>query len=484
MTSGAAALGRQGLTCFAAWLGVLLGATPAAAQAASELPRWEMPWGQSQVAHAAPGPLGSKLQVWICCKQQPRPSTVEDLTVILDRWQQDGVHGGLIVRTTEEVTALTREHPKVTVLVPDPGDENAIDHFTECADGLVLVCTGADLCYSSHTVDGIDDALRCLTQEGGGNGARRRELQNLRRLPQLITDVIDGGNLDSATASCLKALPNCGRAHAARVLYYWWSEGNLEAAEQTARSSLAQLKAQRVPLLAFADLVLRGGHNSPQLAKEIADALAPFGQRHPRAVRDQLVYLRALLHAGGQHRTAGRIIATLPKLLRDKPLEQLLFVETLMDSETPHAYRDLAEAILAKAARDPKLERWVFCARHKILTRCGDPKAAEKLMVAYRTSVVGQGDLNNDAWYLMVEPQTLGRFNTLALAQTLAMKKLFGDGLAANNRDTLALALFLNGKYDEALEQQRLCVKAHKQRTFLSRLRRYTETRDSIESRR
>jgi hypothetical protein len=85
--------------------------------------------------------------------------------------------------------------------------------------------------------------------------------------------------------------------------------------------------------------------------------------------------------------------------------------------------------------------------------RCGDVEAAEKLMVEYRAKENAFG-LNNDAWYMMVRPESVGRFDTYALSQCEEMQRQHGAGLSNGNKDTVALALFLNGKIAESVELQ------------------------------
>jgi len=205
-------------------------------------------------------------------------------------------------------------------------------------------------------------------------------------------------------------------------------------------------------------------------------AMAPVAAAAPDGVFTQLVYLRALLHAG-QDRNAGRIVATLPKRLAGRPKDQLIFAETLMDAETPAVHRDLAERAITAAEGAPELRRWLFGARHKLLTRCGDADAAKKLMTEYRKSDVGGGDLNNDAWYLIVQPETMGRFATLALAQATTLEEQLGAGLNYGSKDTVALAYFVNDNFAKAAELQAEAAKAANQNPiYVGRLKRYQAT--------
>ena len=55
----------------------------------------------------------------------------------------------------------------------------------------------------------------------------------------------------------------------------------------------------------------------------------------------------------------------------------------------------------------------------------------------------------------MVQPQTMGRFDTLAFAQAARMAELAGNRLSTTCKDTLALAYFRSGNIEKALELQK-----------------------------
>lgn len=463
--------------CTLAWLAVSATPTHGIAQSAGIDNHLETPWGQMPVLHSVPSPANATLQVWVSYKRSAGDyrDDLDHLEALQARWYEAGVVVGVIM-PREEALAIAKEAPKFLVMTPMHDDPNANDNLGEHSNRTAMICDGTELIYSEPMLDGLPDALRAITSSANQHYATHKSLQNLRRLRLLVSDVIDGSELGNATSACLQALPKCGRAHAARALYHWWCRGDIEAGQDAVLRSLEVLKQDRLALFAFADLILRGGHQAPELAGAVAKALAPFADSHRHDAKSQLIYLRALLQAGNDHRTAGRIAATLPKILKGRPRDQVIFAETLMEAAIPQAFRDQAERALAAAESAPSLKRWVFGARHKILTRCQEPKAAKKLMQAYWQDPVGQRDLNSDAWNLMVKPPTMGRFNSLALAQASKMVELDGDNITANNRDTLALANFLTGHHPEAMKLQKIAIKKSNNRMFPRRLQRYSET--------
>jgi len=97
-----------------------------------------------------------------------------------------------------------------------------------------------------------------------------------------------------------------------------------------------------------------------------------------------------------------------------------------------------------------------------------------KLLAEYRGSGMLQDSLNNDAWYMMVRPETMGRFDTLALAQCEEMQRQEGDSISYGSKDTVALALFVNGKIEPAIELETVAMAASQNDPrYVGRLTRY-----------
>ncbi|HLQ38103.1 MAG TPA: hypothetical protein VK348_09895, partial [Planctomycetota bacterium] len=87
-------------------------------------------------------------------------------------------------------------------------------------------------------------------------------------------------------------------------------------------------------------------------------------------------------------------------------------------------------------------------------------------------------DLNNDAWYLMAHLDTMGRFDSFALAQCEELQRVEGANISAGNQDTVALALFRNGRIDAAIELQTTAAqRAGNMPTYAGRLERYRQTK-------
>jgi len=335
----------------------------------------------------------------------------------------------------------------------------------------VLLCTGetAEAALAWSNLDGVVDLLQACVDDKLADLATQtwEEL-----LEQLLANVCDGGDFTAQIETLTRAWPRCGRVRALAVLDQWWCKGDLEAAQKAFDEGTRALAGEAVPMGVFADLVLRGDHDSPQIVRTLAVLLGQVAAAAPDGVFTQLTYLRALLRTG-QDRLAGRLFGKLQKHIR-QPTDQLVFAETLMEGNMPVAFRDLAEQAIAAAKTGGGNPRWCYAARHKVLTRCGDTEAAEKLMTEYRTGDVMQSSLNNDAWYTIVRPDTMGRFDTFALAQCEEMLRIEGEAMSFGSKDTMALALFRNGKIQEAVDLQTAAAAANNQEAvYVGRLTRY-----------
>jgi len=338
----------------------------------------------------------------------------------------------------------------------------------------ILTRKGGEVRFDMVGLDGLVDVLDAVA---GGSFDPTSSAQLLEQIGSLAYSITDGGEFDEAVARNLAAFPRSGRAHAAAVLNHWWCNGDPVAARKAVDEAITRLSNEAVPMALFADQVLRGDRNDPVVARKVAMAMAPVAAGAPDGVFTQLVHLRGMLRAG-QDRLAGRIAATLPKKLAGNAEQQLIFAETLMEAAVALPYRDAAERAIQNAEANGGNRKWLYGARHKLLKRCGEDEAAAKLMVEYRAKNVSSSGLNNDAWYTIIRPASLGRFDSLALAQCEEMMRVEGDAIDYGSKDTVALAMFVNGKLDKAIELQTEAAKgAQNDPVYLGRLSRYEKTR-------
>lgn len=427
------------------------------------------------VVHEQPGADTAKLTAWISYPNRTgdlldHQQYLEDLSM---RFRERGL-AIAVVLPAKDALAVAAGKPRL--VVASATEDGALDNV-QGMSMTVTAGTSGDAKVVMRSLDAAVDTLElCLK----GSFDRQVHQRTEQMLQGLWANVADGGEFSPAVKQCLAVWPRSGRARACAVLNQWWCKGDLAAAKEAIDEGIRALSNEAVPMATFVDLVLRGDHSDPKLAMQLAMAMAPVAAGAPAGTHTQLINLRALLRAG-QDRVAGRIVATLPKRLAGNAQQQLILAETLMESRTPAAFRDLAERMIQNAEANGGNRKWVYSARHKVLKRCGEDEAAEKLMDEYRAKNLGSG-LNNDAWYLIVQPQTMGRFDTLALAQCEQMQRV--EKLDFGSMDTVALAHFVNGKVDEAIELQTTAAQQSQNNPiYLARLRRYQETKAAADAR-
>ena len=406
--------------------------------------------------------------LWVCYphgrgRYQDHRQYLADLAL---RWRNKGVAVGVMM-PAKDAKAVAAAEPGTLVAAIDEGANERAAAVADSLAGLVR----DDGTAETHWWN-FDGAVDIVENRLAGKEDQAPEVIE-QQLASLIANVCDGGEFGEQVKSCLNAWPRSGRARAAAVLYYWWCKGDLDKANAAIDDGINALANDAPAMTEFADLVLRGDHNNRSNARKLAMAMAPVAAGAAEGAYTQLVYLRALLHAG-QDRVAGRVAAKLQKKVKGDAWQQLVFAETLMDADTPAVFRDLAVRAIDASKASGALLRWTFAARHKVLSRCGESKAAAELMTQYRAKNIGNGSLNNDAWYLIVQPQTMGRFDSLALAQAEEMLRVEGAGIDFGSKDTVALAYFVNGRIDEAVELQSEATQASgNQATYLGRLTRF-----------
>jgi hypothetical protein len=148
----------------------------------------------------------------------------------------------------------------------------------------------------------------------------------------------------------------------------------------------------------------------------------------------------------------------LRKAVADDGPAALALVDILTQDQPAMAHRDLCAQVLAGAERAGADGRLLAAARYAVALRCGeDPAAAKEIAAAYLDQHRSRIETNNDAWSLMTALGTRGRFDSFALA--LVERMLEQEAVMEDFEfDTAALAMFLNGKVERAVELQQRAV--------------------------
>ena len=120
-------------------------------------------------------------------------------------------------------------------------------------------------------------------------------------------------------------------------------------------------------------------------------------------------------------------------------------------------------------------ERLVAASRYVVALRCAEDRAAAR---AHLDRYLGAQDelygLNNDAWALLTEMDTMGRFDWFAVGLVERMLEDRG-AMSYFEFDTAALAMFLVGRVSDAVELQETALKqgGRQEAAYRDRLVRY-----------
>ncbi len=414
-------------------------------------------------------PAQAKWAAWFCYGDarfdfRDHRSWIEDLA---KRRHEQGLEV-VVAMSAAAAHELAAEKPAFAVA--------ALDLFLVAGTGAARFClqqqgaAEAVMCEIDCAQDRIEAALAGeLTRTAPG------EADDL--LASLLATVGDGEAPEDAVLHCVRSLPHSGQARALSVLAGWWVKGEHGNAQAAFDAAMPAINGDGVALVEFADIVLRGDPADDGMARTLAVELAPIAAAAPDGARTQRVYLRALLLAG-QHRLALRVAEHAARVAGDDPMAHLHLAETLTKAREPLQFRAMADAAIAQATagKDHLDARQWFAARHEVLARCGaTPEECAKIREAYSQAVDDyRGSANNDAWHLMTDPATMGRYPAFALALADGLQQKAGETLDPIYRDTVALAAFCAGQWERAVAEQRLAVEAEGGSSrYAARLRRY-----------
>jgi hypothetical protein len=121
-------------------------------------------------------------------------------------------------------------------------------------------------------------------------------------------------------------------------------------------------------------------------------------------------------------------------------------------------HKDLATIALDKAAASGAEPRLLTAARYGVAVRCAnDAEAGKALLEGYLKDTENRVSINNDAWYFMTQLPTMGRYDVFAagLAERMLEQK---EGMDSFEFDTAALAMFLTGRFAEAVALQQTAL--------------------------
>src|SRR5262245_39663712 len=246
-----------------------------------------------------------------------------------------------------------------------------------------------------------------------------------------------------------------------------------DEATATATAALAALTDDPRALAAFADLALRGALQPRALAGRLQAPLSAAAATCPDDLCILLARLRALVHTGNG-REVGRAAQQLARKVEGVGAAALEFVEILTHDAEPQVHRDLGARALGAARPGDVDARSLAAVRYAQALRCErNAVAAREIACDYLDHLAGRAVVNNEAWELLTALPSCGRFDAFALALAERMLEQ-RDALEPFELDTAALAMFRNGRGDEAIELQAAAVeRSGGDSTYRDRLERY-----------
>jgi len=228
-------------------------------------------------------------------------------------------------------------------------------------------------------------------------------------------------------------------------------------AAQLADAALGALADEPRALAAFFDLAMRGEVRKADFARR---ALAVAARAEASAADDpavQLAVLRLHVHAG-DHREIGRRAIAARRLVRDDAVGCLELAAILAEGPDAAVHADLATLVVDRAAALRGEPRALAAARYGAAVRCaGDAAAGARVLDGYLAQRDPAIRSNNDCWRLLTDQRSMGRWTSFAVGLAERMTAAESD-LAYFEYDTVALAMFLSGRGDDAIACAELAV--------------------------
>lgn len=434
-------------------------------------PHWRS-WllGEPVVIGGAPAPACT---VFSFCTRRPEAAK-DDADYLRGLQQRFGERGLVVAAVLADAPAdqadLETRWAGCRIAVDDGGGTTT-EWLGDAAWNVIALDRHGVVVFAGKAESGLVDAIE-RTLAGKPDVARERGAFSQRLECHVGFSDLGGEDLVRQLEGVIRHAPRDGTARG--LLYATQVVKQLAptAAKQVRAAAIAALRDEPRPLAAFTDLALRCDPHGEGLARDVLEPLAAAANAVPEDPFVQLAYLRALMLAGEDREVGRRAMRMLKTVLRaaDTCLD---FASVLAGDSNAIVHRDLAQRVLDQAEKLGAPARFLAAARYGAAVRCqGDPAAAKKVMDAYLDD--GEhGSLNNDCWYLMTELPTMGRYDWFAAGLA---ERMLDDRESMSNFefDTAALAMFLVGKVDQAVELQQKAIElGGNTADYQQRLRRY-----------
>ncbi len=248
--------------------------------------------------------------------------------------------------------------------------------------------------------------------------------------------------------------------------------GDLERARHVADRALRQLALDGKAVIRFVDKLLRTVPDDAVILQSCLMALVPVAPALAGDFDAQLVYLAALSGVG-RVREARILVERLVGMAPRWPSGHVRLAEALTFGSLAPEFAATARAQLELAAqRDPGPDHLLV--EYRVRRHCErDMAAADAVLDRFVQTLGGLPALNNTVWFMVTQEPRRGRFRAAAAA--LAQRMLESRQIDGAELDTIALAFFLDGRVEDAVELQIRAVELTSQTTYRARLQRYQQ---------
>lgn len=331
--------------------------------------------------------------------------------------------------------------------------DEVLDAGTDFATQRIVVETaGGRVLWGAPDLEDAADVLAHVTTDPNPD-ERLAGLDLLVRLVEFY--VPEGPASPEASARLVQTMPTSPRARALQYIDTLWNRADRPAARALADAAFPALAADGWATTSFCDLVLRSDGHEHATARRIETVMRDVAAAAPVPGKAWLVWLRAALRRDPQA-LSGVDVAARFAALRSRPELVLEFAEILASRPLPPEASDALQTALQRLA--PDLDRQVYLVRAKQALTNGDAAAASEL-VRWLAAPGRPGDANRSAWELLTRPETMGRFDAVALALMQGLRD-GGKAMPPEYQDTLALALYGTGAAEVAAAREAEVVAA------------------------
>ncbi len=297
--------------------------------------------------------------------------------------------------------------------------------------------------------EGLDETLKLIVD--GKYDAKK--IKEFRSLDKKIEDAYMSGDFEKTVARIDELLEKNPARISSRLMKFDLLARQLNQGKKAKKWALVSFKALKHDADATSEFAqgILSEEDKVGSNKLAVSAMRKAYKKEPNNLDVTMAYFRALVLTNKRKKSL-QIAERTVELLKGDSEKLCKFARVMSEPATRKRCGDLAlHAVELAIAVDPE-EPAHYISKFFILHECKNDQAGaiDAGQYALQLAVDDAQTLNDFAWELMNKETTKGQFNELALAATKLLIKT-SEGDTATSLDTYALALFENGKVDDAI---------------------------------